>query len=110
MPLPHTPTNIRETSSEKGNNKEVNDDWKQRAACRGMDIKIFFPDHSEVNVNSRLVWVQGKQVCDSCVVRQECVEYQLPFEEKACRRDGLWGGLTPTERGQYVFNGKRLKP
>ena len=85
----------------------MNEEWKQRAACRGMDIKIFFPDPCETNVNSKLVWVQGKKVCDSCVVRQECVDYQIPFEEKACRRDGLWGGMTPTERGLYVSLQKR---
>ena len=85
----------------------MNEEWKLKAACRGMDVNIFFPDPIKVNVNSRLVWVKGKQVCSGCVVRQECLEYQIPFEEKSCRRDGLWGGLTPTERGLYMYGGRK---
>jgi WhiB family redox-sensing transcriptional regulator len=85
----------------------VGEEWKKRAACRGMDIKVFFPEGCGVNINSRLVWVDAKNVCDSCVVRQECLDYQLPFEEISCRRDGMWGGMTPTERRHYVYTRKK---
>lgn len=85
----------------------MTEDWKKQAACRGMDIKIFFPDHNDVNLNSRFVWTLAKKVCESCAVKQKCLDYQLPFEEATCRRDGMWGGMTPTERRGYVYNGKQ---
>lgn len=67
----------------------------------------FFPDPIKKNVNSRLVWVQARQVCASCPVKQECLDYQIPFEQVSFRYDGMWGGLTPTERRQYIYNNKK---
>ncbi|MFN9902887.1 MAG: WhiB family transcriptional regulator [bacterium] len=39
-------------------------------------------------------------------MRSECLEFQMAFEEETGRRDGMWGGLTPTERRAYVYNNK----
>jgi WhiB family redox-sensing transcriptional regulator len=56
-------------------------DWIKKAACRGMDTDLFFPERGE---STR----EAKAVCETCTVRQECGEYG--FMEKI----GIWGGTT----------------
>ena len=85
----------------------MSEEWKKRAACRGTDTSIFFPDPITKNVNARMVWVQARQICDKCPVKQECLDYQIPFEMVSYRYDGMWGGLTPTERRAYIYNNKK---
>jgi hypothetical protein len=38
----------------------------------------------------------AKAVCEMCPVRRECLEFSLINDE----REGIWGGLNPTERGK----------
>jgi WhiB family redox-sensing transcriptional regulator len=61
--------------------------WRDRAACRGTDPGLFFPERGEPADPAR-------QVCARCPVRQPCL---------ACALDngithGVWGGLTERER------------
>lgn len=65
--------------------------WRQRAACRGVDPSIFYPasdDDCE----------EAKTICASCTVRQPCLEYSLAARE----REGVWGGLNERERRRIV--------
>jgi len=65
--------------------------WRQRAACRGVDPGIFYPvsdDDTE----------EAKAICSSCTVRQSCLEYALSARE----REGVWGGLSERERRRIV--------
>ena len=63
--------------------------WTAKAECAGTSAKVFFPpDYSPVHV--RL----AKQICKTCEVREECLEYALLNKEP----EGIWGGLTPYER------------
>lgn len=62
--------------------------WTDRAACRGEDPAIFFPEdfpRSEVP----LVVKQAQAVCGRCPVRLECLAAALERPESA----GVWGGL-----------------
>jgi WhiB family redox-sensing transcriptional regulator len=61
--------------------------WQDRALCAQTDPDAFFPDKGG---SSR----QAKQVCRSCEVRAECLEYALAHDE----RFGIWGGLSERER------------
>jgi len=63
------------------------DDWRQDAACRDLDTAIFFPDSEEESA-------QAQAVCAACPVRQACLEFALITRQD----DGVWGGLTETER------------
>ena len=63
------------------------DDWRQDAACRDLDTAIFFPDTDE-EVAAALA------VCATCPVREACLEFALVTRQD----DGVWGGLTETER------------
>jgi len=65
----------------------VNDVWRDQAACRGLDTAIFFPS-SDVEAGA------AKAVCATCPVRDSCLEWALGTRQE----DGVWGGLTDTER------------
>ena len=55
--------------------------WQTRAACRGHDPAIFFPDRGETQA-------EAKRICMSCPVRVDCLEWALANHE----RFGIWGG------------------
>lgn len=61
--------------------------WQERALCAQTDPEAFFP---EKGGSTR----EAKRVCESCEVRQECLEYALENDE----RFGIWGGLSERER------------
>ncbi len=62
-------------------------DWRQAAACRGADVDIFFPV-SEDDAGA------AKAICATCPVREPCLEFALEVRQL----EGVWGGLTDTER------------
>jgi WhiB family redox-sensing transcriptional regulator len=61
--------------------------WREDAACRGLETDVFFPATDEEAE-------EAKAVCAVCPVREECLEYALATRQE----DGVWGGLTETER------------
>lgn len=61
--------------------------WQEHALCAQTDPEAFFP---EKGGSTR----EAKRVCQSCDVRQECLEYALAQDE----RFGIWGGLSERER------------
>lgn len=70
--------------------------WHKRAACRGVDPDIFFPETEEE------AWY-AKAICGSCAVRQPCLEHALARRE----RDGVWGGATEAERRRIIRQRRR---
>lgn len=69
----------------------MNQNWRQSAACRGVDAEIFYPA-SEEDADT------AKAVCGECGVVQPCLEYALSYRE----RDGVWGGATEKERRRMI--------
>jgi WhiB family redox-sensing transcriptional regulator len=63
--------------------------WQDRALCAETDPEAFFP---EKGGSTR----PAKQVCRSCEVRAECLEYALEHEDAG--RFGIWGGFSERER------------
>lgn len=61
--------------------------WQADALCAQTDPEAFFP---EKGGSTR----DAKQICLSCEVRAECLEYALQNDE----RFGIWGGLSERER------------
>ena len=61
--------------------------WQDFAECQYTDPEVFFP---EKGGSARA----AKQICRSCEVRAECLEYALVNGE----RSGIWGGLSERER------------
>jgi WhiB family redox-sensing transcriptional regulator len=69
----------------------VRTDWFDDAACRDTDTTVFFP-------TSDAQAAEAKAICASCPVREECLEHALETRPA----DGVWGGLTATERHRVL--------
>lgn len=78
---------------------EPENDWRNEAACRGMDPELFFsPDLFETKQEKDEREAVAKAACARCNVRSQCLEYAI----KAQERYGIWGGLTEQERRAVV--------
>jgi len=74
----------------------MNPSWSSRAACHGLDPRIFFPGEDE---DAEV----AKSICERCAVREPCLEYALGSRE----REGVWGGCTEAERRRIVRRRRR---
>lgn len=63
--------------------------WREAAACLDYEADLFFPLSDDPRDT-----VTAKAVCAGCTVREEC----LAFAIETGQADGIWGGLTPSER------------
>ncbi len=70
-------------------------DWQERAACRDYDNEMFFgPDQGESEIERQPREARAKVVCQSCPVREPCLEFAMETNQKY----GIWGGHTDKER------------
>lgn len=51
----------------------------------------YFPDKGTSGNAAEFLW--AKKMCGECPVRQQCAEYAIKWEA-----DGIWGGMSATER------------
>ena len=68
--------------------------WQDDAACRGEDLMLFFGPDGERQPERDIRERKAQQVCASCPVRIECLNYALRRDE----RYGVWGGMSERER------------
>ena len=61
--------------------------WWERAACKGIDIKVFYPQRGNPAK-------KAKRICATCPVLNTCRAYALVAGERV----GIWGGLSEKER------------
>lgn len=61
--------------------------WRERAACRGMDVRIFYPDEGQQGL-------EAKRICARCPVRQACLDHAIAEREE----HGIWGGIAIKSR------------
>jgi len=64
-------------------------DWMAAANCSTVDPEIFFNDSNSPNYHNAIA------VCHECPVSTECLNYAIDNNI----RHGVWGGLTPNQRG-----------
>ena len=75
--------------------QRVEETWQIRAACRGPQASVFFPPPQFERKDEKLDRERrAKDICTSCSVRKECLEYGLKIREP----HGIWGGLNEAER------------
>ena len=75
--------------------QRVEESWQIRAACRGPQASVFFPPPQFERKDEKLERERrAKEICVSCSVRKECLEYALRIKEP----HGIWGGLNEAER------------
>lgn len=70
--------------------------WRTQAACRTVPTSVFFPEQGE---NA----AAAKATCQRCPVARQCAQ------EGADEYHGVWGGVTPVERGNARSRGQRLR-
>ena len=66
-------------------------DWQAEAVCRDLETDIFFPV-SEADAGP------AREVCATCPVAEACLEFAIETRQT----NGVFGGLTPTERHRLV--------
>jgi WhiB family redox-sensing transcriptional regulator len=69
-------------------------DWQLFAACRGMDVEMFFHPLAEGRKDRTRRIAQAKVICHTCPVMTECRQHALTTREPY----GIWGGLSEDER------------
>ena len=63
-------------------------DWVDLALCAQTDPELFFND------GNQFAYATAIQICSGCPVVNECLDYAINQNIT----DGVWGGLTPTQR------------
>jgi len=69
-------------------------EWHDRAACKGCDVNLFFPERGGDST-------QARTVCAGCPVQADCAHDAIERGE----RFGVWGGMSTRGR-----RGARLQP
>ncbi|MFJ8145999.1 WhiB family transcriptional regulator [Streptomyces sp. NPDC096048] len=66
--------------------------WLDRAACVGMDDRVFYANgkHAREQVKA------ARQVCAGCPVRRQCAAFAIQTGEKW----GVWGGMSQQQLRQ----------
>jgi len=70
--------------------------WRDNASCKKMGNTLFF---QTLHNNSKKILEsinEVKALCESCPVKEDCLDFAVRNDIK----DGIWGGMTPTERKQ----------
>jgi hypothetical protein len=78
--------------------------WRDRAACRGVGVDIFFPERGDFDYSV------ARDLCASCSVRVDCLDFALRSEPVAHgHRMGMWGGVLPAERRRMAKHLQRMQ-
>lgn len=67
-------------------------DWRDRAACRGMDGELFFPVGSTGPAATQIE--KAKAVCRTCMAVDACLRYAIETGQE----HGVYGGTSEDER------------
>jgi WhiB family redox-sensing transcriptional regulator len=73
-------------------------DWQLQAACRGMNVSVFFHPADERDRTKAGRIARAKAVCESCPARCDCRSHALRVREPY----GIWGGLSDDERAEIL--------
>jgi len=82
-------------------------DFFDHALCSSPDVdrKLFFPEEAEKR-GGKTDWSPARAVCEQCQVKTECAEWSISTGE----RDGMWGGLSPSQRGRIRRARDKIRP
>lgn len=91
--------NAAQISAQDGPKSEYG--WQNQAPCSGHDPDLFF-DAAERDPGAADL---AKDICHTCPIRLQCLDRAMLLSEDY----GIWGGLTPVERGRYRPEWEREK-
>jgi len=66
--------------------------WRDRAACRGEDPELFFPEGNTAPALRQTE--EAKAVCGRCEVAETCLKWAMDSGQDT----GVWGGLSEGDR------------
>lgn len=77
--------------------------WRERAACFGTDLTVFFPEGQgrDASVNPK-----AAELCARCPVRRDCLEFELA---KGLPQFGWSGGKSADDREAIIRKRKRTR-
>lgn len=79
--------------------QHVEEGWELKAACRGPQAAVFFPPSQFERKDEKAERERrAKEICASCVVSRDCLDFALRIREP----HGIWGGLNELERKQLM--------
>ena len=95
-----TSSNDNDTSTNDNNKNQMTIDdfasfiappaeWMRHAACRHHPTRLWFPERGEPTHHA-------KNICNTCPVKQDCLEYALEIPNCV----GIWGGMSGRQRRQ----------
>ncbi|GGY29839.1 hypothetical protein GCM10010363_07900 [Streptomyces omiyaensis] len=79
-------------------------DWRVLAACAAPTVnpEVMYPG-SMTGPHT----AEARKICRTCPVKADCLTHALETDQ----REGIWGGLTPKERGRFrAGDGTHLDP
>jgi len=81
----------------------LGNNWIQSAACRGVDVNIFFPDEDQPknDVRSREL---AMAYCKTCPVKNECRDYAISNNLYI----GIYGGMSNRQRRLYRMEKRKV--
>ena len=68
--------------------------WREKAACKGMELTLFFPEKERQSNSSQKLNDKIKNICKKCAVQTDCLSYAIDNEIEY----GIWGGFSSRER------------
>jgi len=68
------------------------EEWRELGSCRTLDTNVFFPIGQ--TGEAELAIARAKEVCETCPVSQECLEFAITTNQEY----GVWGGHSEEER------------
>lgn len=76
----------------------MNQNWREQAACKGVDTKLFYGERG----HGKTIYREAKKYCEECSVLADC--FQFVMEVEVCSghyRHGYFAGMTPLQREHY---------
>lgn len=67
--------------------------WFEKAACKGMDVNLFFPERGKPVPDI------VRETCAGCPVQQECLKYGLSQSLQI----GIFGGMSGRQRDTILY-------
>jgi WhiB family redox-sensing transcriptional regulator len=89
----HSPAAIASGSESSG--AVASGPWQERAACRFCPAELFFPTGTTGNAVDDIAG--AKEICATCDVRGECLDYALRTNQEF----GIWGGFDEEQRRRF---------
>jgi WhiB family redox-sensing transcriptional regulator len=81
-------------------------DWQRHAACRGMDLELFFHPEGERDPSRGQRVAHAKTICAGCPVAAACRSWAHRVEEPY----GIWGGEGEDERRALLRRRRFARP